>query len=97
MADQIFALQRDLDMVTEDVLNLKRSFGLLDYMAKVANDCQLEQLAQGAQMRRIEAKLDGYDARFISVESRLNSLEAGFEKMEKTLQLIVKHLGIKQT
>jgi hypothetical protein len=82
MADMLlFALQRDLDMTNEDVQTLKKSYGLLDYIAKVAYDCQLEQLAQAAQMRRMEA--------------RLNVIETRLDKIEKTLLLIVKHLGIK--
>lgn len=76
MAEQLFALKRDLDMVIEDVKFLKKSYDLLDYIAKVVHDSELEQLAQAAQMRRIEKRLD---------------------VIEKTLQLIVKHLGIQPT
>ncbi|MEK7524534.1 MAG: hypothetical protein AAB588_05915 [Patescibacteria group bacterium] len=66
MTEVLYALKRDLDMVTDDVQNLKRSYNLLDYIAKVVRNSELEQMAQAAQMRRIE----------------------------KTLLLITKHLGI---
>ncbi len=54
MAQQLYALKQDLDMLARDIKELKRGYGLLDYLAQVAHTCELEQLAQGAQMRRIE-------------------------------------------
>lgn len=61
MADQLYALQRDLDMIIEEVQNLKRTYNAVDKIAKQFDDLWQEQLAQGAQMRRIEERLDSID------------------------------------
>lgn len=82
MAKALYALNADLDMVIEDVQNLKRSYNLLDYIAKVVHDVELEQLAQAAQMRRIDAEM---------VEIRDEMKE-----MKGMLELIMKHLKIKR-
>ena len=88
MEEPLYAFKRDLDMVTEDVLWLKKSYGLLDYIAKVVRNCELEQLAQAAQMRRIDDRLDG-------IEERMGKIEERLDKIEHTLALITKHLGIR--
>lgn len=67
-------------MVHDDVETLKHSYTLLDYIAKVVRDCQIEQLAQAAQMRRIEGRID--------------KLEQRMDKIESKLDLIIAHLGI---
>lgn len=58
MAEQLYALQRDLDMITDDVQNLKRSYNTVDRIGKRFDDLWLEQLAQSAGMRRLEERLD---------------------------------------
>lgn len=92
MAEVLYALKRDLDMVTDDVQNLKRSYNLLDYIAKVVRDCQLEQMAQAAQMRRIEERMGRIEERMGRIEERMDRIEERMEKIEKTLLLIVRHL-----
>lgn len=84
MADQLYALQMDLDMVVQDVQELKRSYNLLDYIAKVVRNCEIEQVAQAAQMRRIEERLDAME----------KNMKLEFRKIHSTLALITKHLGI---
>lgn len=69
-------------MLTEDQLEMKRSYTLVDYIAKVVGDCELEQMAQGAQMRRMDEWRRKTDLRL--------------DKIEISLDLIVKHLGIKR-
>ena len=58
-------------MVTDDVQNLKRTYGLVDYIAKVVSDCQLEQMAQAAQMRRIEGRLDTVEKYLLAIIDHL--------------------------
>ena len=94
MAEQLYALQRDLNMITEDVNQLKKSYGLLDYIAKVVHDSELEQLAQAAQMRRIEVRIDKTEARLDRVEARLDKMEVRLDKIERLLLLICNKLDI---
>ncbi len=54
---QLYALQRDLDMLIDDVKNLKKGYGSLDYIVKMVRDFDVEQLAIGAQLKRVEDQL----------------------------------------
>ena len=101
MLEPLYALKQDLDMVTNDVQELKHSYDLLDYIAKVVHDSELEQLSQARQMRRMEQRLDAVEQRLDAVEQRLDAveqrlatIESRLESIEKTLLLITKHLGI---
>lgn len=91
----LYALKEDLDMVADDVQNLKKSYNLLDYIAKVVRDCEIEQLAQSAQMRRIESRLTVIEADLLDVKTRLTSVEAKLTNIETNIELIMKHLKIK--
>ena len=57
MAEALYALKRDLDMVTDEVQNLKKGYGTLDYIAGEIHHLRLEQDCQAAQMRRMEKTL----------------------------------------
>ena len=81
MEKPLFALRSDLDMITKDVQNLKMGYGTLDYIVNEIHHLRLEQDCQGAQMRRID--------------SRLDNMEKGFNSMEKQLRKISAHLKIK--
>lgn len=85
-------------MVTSDVQNLKHSYSLLDYIAKVVHDVELEQLAQAAQMRRIEQELHKITIDLSNlkadVDKRMEAIDKRMEAIEKALTLITKHLGI---
>lgn len=101
--NNLYALQRDLNMVVQDVEWLKKPYNLLDYIAKVVHDCELEQLAQAAQMRRmenrfkeIEDRLNKVEARLDRVEARLDKIENRLANIENTLDLIVRRLGIQR-
>ena len=96
---QLYALKDDLDMLTEDVKNLKHGYGLLDYIAKVVHDSELEQLAQAAQMRRmegrfvvIEKRLDSVEKRLDNVEQRLDAIEQRLDKVEQRLDAMDQRL-----
>ncbi len=81
MAGQIYALQRDVDMLTQDMQELKRSYNTVDFIAHTVKNLWDEQVCQAAQMRRMEDRL-------AKVEDRL-------VKVEECLAKIIKHLGIK--
>src|SRR3989338_10670389 len=89
---QLYALKDDLDMLTEDVKNLKHGYGLLDYIAKVVHDSELEQLAQAAQMRRMEGRFVVIEKRLDSVEKRLDNVEQRLDAVEKRLDAVEKRL-----
>ncbi len=89
MPEQLYALKRDLDMLTRDMDNLKKSYGLLDYIAKVVHDSGLEQMAQAAQMRRMEDEMRLMRTVMENTENRLS-------RVEKNLVIIMKHLGINE-
>ena len=98
---QLYALKDDLDMLTEDVKNLKHGYGLLDYIAKVVHDSELEQLAQAAQMRRmegrfvvIEKRLDNVEKRLDAVEKRLDAVEKRLDAVERRLDAVEKRLDV---
>lgn len=108
MAEPVYALKRDLDMITLEVENLKNSYDLLDYIAQAVRDVQIEQIVQSERMRRMEERLDRVEERLDRVEERLDRVEERLDKVEerldkieqrldnieKMLSLIVKHLGI---
>ena len=97
MAEPLYALQRDLDMITDKVYNMERSYNLLDYIAKVVHDCELEQLAQAAQMRRIDQRLAAIEGKLDDLgdfKQRMEAVEKRLSVIEIHLRLITKHLGI---
>lgn len=98
MSKQLYALQIDLDMVTQQISELRMSHDKLDYIAKVVHDSELEQLCQAAQMRRMDDKfleiklrLNDLDERLTKLEERFNKFEA---RMESILMAICKKLEI---
>jgi methyl-accepting chemotaxis protein len=82
----LYALQRDLDMVTQDVEYLKKSYNLLDYIAKVARNSELEQLAQAAQMRRIEDTMKEIWERMDRMEATTKQIWERMDRMENTME-----------
>lgn len=54
MADQLFALQRDLEELSEDMQQLKRSYNTVDFIAHTVKNLWDEQMCQAEQMRRME-------------------------------------------
>lgn len=108
MAEYLYALQRDLDMVTQDVLWLKKSYNMLDYIAKVVRDSKLEQLAQAAQMRRMEeemkimreemkimkAEISEIKTELGQMKEEISQIKEEVSRIKDTLLLITKHLGI---
>ena len=87
MAGQLYALQRDLDMITEKVQFLYTSFTTLDWMAQKMKKMEEELTCQGEQMRRIEVRLDNVESQmkigFESSEKRFASLEQRFDIFER--------------
>jgi len=92
-------------MHTQDIKELKRSYGMMDYMAQVARRCDMEQMAQGAQMRRIEKwfnkcgnAIDELKERMIRLEERVIALERQtkerFDKIEDSLAILTKNMGL---
>lgn len=108
MAEPLYALKRDLDMMTLEIENLKNSYNLLDYIVKAVRDVQIEQIVQSERIRRmeerldrveerldrVEERLDRVEERLDRVEERLDRVEEKLDKIEKMLSLIIKHLGI---
>lgn len=97
MAKQLYALQIDLDMVTQQISELRISHDKLDYIAKVVHDSELEQLCQAAQMRRMDDKFLDIQLKLNNFDGRLTNLEARMDKMERILMAICKKLEIDTT
>ena len=57
MADSLFALQSDLDMITTQVYELSRSLTTLDWIVQMLKKLDEELTCQGEQMRRMEADI----------------------------------------
>jgi polyhydroxyalkanoate synthesis regulator phasin len=74
MTTNLYALKEDLDMLNTQVQDIKMGYGALDYIVKTVTDLKLEQQFQAVQMRRIEARLDGHDVRFVTLEASMDSL-----------------------
>jgi archaellum component FlaC len=55
--EQLFALKRDLDMVTQDVQQLKKGYTSLDFIAHTVKNMWDEQVCQSEQMTRIEVDM----------------------------------------
>ncbi|MEK9132210.1 MAG: hypothetical protein AAB606_00670 [Patescibacteria group bacterium] len=101
MAGQLFALKRDVDELSQDMKELKRSYNTVDFIAHTVKNLWDEQQCQAAQMRRIEGRLDVLEAevkkingRLDSLEVRMDRLEAKMDRLEELVIKIVKHLGI---
>lgn len=90
MTGQLYALQRDLDMIAAQVNNLTKVLSDMDLILKRTEDAELEQKFQAAQMRRIEDRLD-------KVEQRLDKVEQRLDRIEKLLLLVCQKLGINPT
>lgn len=87
MPEPLYALKRDLDMLTDDVQTLKTSYNLLDYIAKVVRNVEIEQLAQAAQMGRMEKDI-------AEMKSEIAEMKGEIVEIKETLMLIKKHLKI---
>jgi hypothetical protein len=90
--EQLFALKRDLDMVTQDVKNLQLGYGALDYITQIVRKLDLELMAQNVQMKRIEAAMFDWAPK---MEKRVENLENGMEVLKGQLSKITVHLKIK--
>ncbi len=102
MPGQLYALQSDLDMLTQDVHELKRSYNSVDYIAHTMKNLWDEQVCQGAQMRRMETRMAEIETVLSAIGKeqarhamRLDKLEQRMSKIEEFLGKIVKHMGIK--
>ncbi len=95
MANSLYALQTDLDMITEKIQFLYTGFNTLDWMAQHVKRLDEEMTCQGEQMRRIEGRMDKIEERMAKMEANMNRMEGRMDKMEKLLLLICKKLEIK--
>lgn len=94
MAEPLYALQRDLDMITDEVHNLNRSYNLLDYIAKVVRDCQIEQLAQAAQMRRMEGDIAGLKGDVVELKQDMSSVKEILYLLTKNVDVLTKKVDV---
>lgn len=94
MAPQLYAFKEDLDMVIQDVQNLKKGYGSLNYFAKIAHDLELEQKCQAGQMKRMEKELRSIRQKFEELAERIDRMETRLDRIEKLLLLICQKLEI---
>ena len=64
MTTPVFALKKDLEMLTDQVQDLRRSYILLEYMAKMMRGYEDEQ-------RKQSTKIEGFEIRFDTIEQKV--------------------------
>lgn len=82
MVQQLYALKRDLDMLIEDVNNLKRSYNTVDFIAHTIKNMRDEQICQGEQMRRLEQDMKFRDKQMQCVVDDVSELKARVSHLE---------------
>lgn len=82
MVQQLYALKRDLDMLTSDVNNLKRSYNTVDFIAHTIKNMRDEQICQGEQMRRLEQDMKFRDKQMQCVVDDVSELKARVSQLE---------------
>lgn len=85
MAEQLFALKRDLDMVTQDVQILKNSYDSIDYIAGKFKDLWDEQTCQSAQMDRMAEDIKKITIRLNEVDGRLDRIEGDIKGLKSDM------------
>ena len=65
MAEQLYALQRDVDMIAAQVQNLTVALNKLDWIAQSLKRMEEELTCQGEQMSRMEKRFDEADKKFL--------------------------------
>lgn len=107
MAEQLFALKKDVDELIEDMQQLKRSYNTVDFIAHTVKNLWDEQQCQSAQMRRIEERLAaieneqrGQAAQTRRIEERLAAIEneqrgqaAQMRRIEGRLDVLEANVG----
>lgn len=81
MSLPLFALKEDLDMIIQDVYELKHAFNSIDEIAGRFKDMHDEQTCQAEQMRRIEGRLD-------IIEHRLDKNDLRMDRIEKDIGIL---------
>lgn len=94
MAEQLFALKRDVNELMEDMQQIKRSYNTVDFIAHTVKNLWDEQQCQAAQMRRIEERLDKVEEGMRILRERMDRIEERLNALEVNMEKIVKHLGI---
>lgn len=74
MNKPLFALKSELDMLTDQVYQLKRSYDLLDSIAEIVHTIETELTILSEQMRRLEKEQGNQSERFSRLEERLKPL-----------------------
>lgn len=81
MAERLYALQRDVDMIAIQVQTISKSLSDLDFLVHTIKKLEVEVMCIGAQMRRVEERL-------LKLEERVSILGIRMDKFEKRLSNI---------
>ena len=90
MQEPLYALKTDLDMITDDVHELKRSYNSVDYIAHTVKNLWDEQVCQSEQMRRLEEKMD---KGFTSLWSEVYQLKADVAQLRTDVAQLKTDVG----
>ncbi|GEM_PF-4423765 len=81
MAKELYALQRDLDMVALQVNELTKALSNLDEILHRVINMELEQKFQAAQMRRMEDEIRDFRDEISDFRSEIGDLRSEMKKI----------------
>lgn len=97
MADQIFALQRDVDMIATQVNHLTQALSDLDLVLKRTDDLCLEQKFQSVQMNRMDdtlrTELPAINKRLYLIEKQLEVTHDDIKRLKSRVKLMETRLN----
>lgn len=94
MAEQLYALQRDVDKLSKDMQELRCSYTIVDFIAHNVKNLWDEHVCQAEQMKRMEEDIREIKSDVSQIKSDVQQLKLDVQFLKDQLVLVFQQLKL---